>query len=139
VGHETFDPPHLLEHFPVPNFHWGLRKGGTIYLAGQGGISKSGEVPDSLEEQSRLALESIEETLQAFGAGNEDIVSMNLFFATSEELTLSDALGGFVSVKDSLWPNCAPVGLAVPVSELFYPGLLVEVQVIAADPQANQA
>jgi hypothetical protein len=56
MGHEIFDPPHLLEHFPVPNFHWGLKAGETIYLAGQGGISKSGQVPDSLVEQSELAL-----------------------------------------------------------------------------------
>jgi enamine deaminase RidA (YjgF/YER057c/UK114 family) len=131
MGHEIFDPPHLLEHFPVPNFHWGLKAGETIYLAGQGGISKSGQVPDSLVEQSELALESIEETLQALGAGNADIVSMNLFFATSEGMNLADALTAFVGVKDRMWPNCAPVGLAVPVSELFYPGLLVEVQVIA--------
>jgi enamine deaminase RidA (YjgF/YER057c/UK114 family) len=56
---------------------------------------------------------------------------MNLFFATSEGMNLADALTAFVGVKDRMWPNCAPVGLAVPVSELFYPGLLVEVQVIA--------
>jgi enamine deaminase RidA (YjgF/YER057c/UK114 family) len=135
MSFETFDPPHLLKHFPVPNFHWGLRTGNTIHLAGQGGISKAGEVPDSLEEQTELALECIEETLNALGAGNRDIVSMNLFFATTEELDLGQALTKFVEVKDRLWPQCVPVGLAVPVAELFYPGLLVEVQVIASVEQ----
>lgn len=134
MDRQTYDPPHLLEHFPVPNFHWGLKQRGTVYLAGQAGIDHAGQVPASLEDQSRLALESIDETLEALGVGNEDIVSMNLFFMLVGKESLGEALTTFVGVKDTMWPTCVPVGLAVPVSELFYPGLRLEIQVIAVDP-----
>jgi len=137
MARQVYDPPHLLKHFPVPNFHWGLKQDGVIHLAGQGGIGKDGEVPPSLEEQSRLALANIDEILGSFGATNEDIISMNLFFMLSDGVSLGEALEAFVGVKDEMWPGCAPVGLAVPVSELFYPGLMLEVQVIAA-PQVSQ-
>jgi enamine deaminase RidA (YjgF/YER057c/UK114 family) len=133
MDRQIFDPPHLLKHFPVSNFHWGLKQNGVIHLAGQGGINRDGQVPPTLEEQSRLALASIDETLEGLGATNEDIVSMNLFFMLEDGQSLGDALGTFVGVKDDMWPSCAPVGLAVPVAELFYPGLLLEVQVIAAN------
>jgi enamine deaminase RidA (YjgF/YER057c/UK114 family) len=137
MSRQVFSPPHLLEHFPVPNFHWGLKQKGFCFLAGQGGIDHDGKVPASLEEQSRLALASIDETLEGLGASNEDIVQMMLFFVLTEGQSLGEALTTFVGVKDELWPNCVPVGLAVPVSELFYPGLLLEAQVIAVDPQAG--
>src|ERR1700684_2526098 len=78
MARQVYDPPHLLKYFPVPNFHWGLKQDGVIHLAGQGGIGKDGEVPPSLEEQSRLALANIDEILGSFGATNEDIISMNL-------------------------------------------------------------
>lgn len=136
MSRQVFSPPHLLKHFPVPNFHWGLKQNGFCFLAGQGGIAHDGTVPMSLEEQSRLALASIDETLTGLGASNEDIVQMMLFFVLTEGQSLGDALSTFVQVKDAMWPSCVPVGLAVPVSELFYPGLLLEAQVVAVDPQA---
>lgn len=128
---QTFSPPHLLEHFPVPNFHWGLRQGDMVYLAGQAGIQHDGSVPEDLERQFTAALESITETLAGLDALPSDIVQMNIFFKLREGQGLMDALTTFVTAKDKLMPDCVPVGLAVPVSELFHPEVNCEVQVIA--------
>ena len=131
----TFSPPHLLEHFPVPNFHWGLRQNGFVFLASQGGIDRDGSVPASLADQVRVALRNVQECLAGLDARDEDVVQMMIFFRHVEGRPLGEALATFVEVKDLVMPGCVPVGLAVPVPELFLPGLLGEVQVIAAVPE----
>ena len=132
MDRKTFSPPHLLKHFPVPNFHWGLRQNGFVFLAGQGGIDHDGKIPASLADQTRLALANVQETLAGLDASDADIVQMMIFFKHVPGRSLGEALTTFVEVKDQVMPNCVPVGLAVPVIELFMPDLLVEVQVIAA-------
>jgi enamine deaminase RidA (YjgF/YER057c/UK114 family) len=131
MDRRAFSPPHLLEHFPVPNFHWGLRQDNLVFLAGQAGIEQDGSVPDGMEDQSRVALESITETLTGLDAQPSDIVQMNIFFKLKPASTLMEALTEFVQAKDKLMPDCVPVGLAVPVPELFHPEVNCEVQVIA--------
>jgi len=50
-----------------------VRVGDVLYLSGQIGARPDGTLPDSLAEQTRLAMENIEAALALAGAGLEDV------------------------------------------------------------------
>jgi 2-iminobutanoate/2-iminopropanoate deaminase len=60
-------------------FSDGVLVGNTLYVAGHIGVEpKSGEPPASTEEEAKLAMDGIKQTLEAAGMSMDDLVSVEV-------------------------------------------------------------
>src|SRR5439155_6153264 len=97
--------------------------GKTIWLGGQ--TASLPPVAD-FEAQVRDVFASIDKTLKAQGGSLKDMVTMTVF--------ITDARNGdrFVAIRKEIFKECFPASALITVSGLAVPGLLVEVQGVAA-------
>jgi enamine deaminase RidA (YjgF/YER057c/UK114 family) len=131
MAHEVFDPEHLKGM--VPGFHSAVKSGGLIFMAGQVAFDEKLEVVSGgLEAQTRQTLLNLKEVLELAGGRPEDLVQFMIFYKEVEGLSVSEAVGALVPLKNEILPGSAPVGFACSVKELLLPGLLIEIQAIAA-------
>ncbi len=109
------------------SFHFApaARAGGLVLLSGQIGAS-GGSVPDSAEEEFRLAWQGVGRVLAAAGLGFEDIVEI-----ASYHVNLQQHLGTFMKVKDEFISQPWPAWTAIGITELAIPGARVEIRVTA--------
>ncbi len=69
-----------------------VQAGNTLYLAGRIGIEpKTGKPPDDIEQEVRLVLDGMKETLAVAGMTMDDLVSVQVF---CPDLTLYDKFNG---------------------------------------------
>ena len=110
------------------NFHFApaVRTGDLVLLSGQIGAAGSG-VPDSAEEEFRLAWQGVGRVLAAAGLGFEDLVEI-----TTYHVNLQQHLGTFMKVKDEFVSEPWPAWTAIGITELAIPGARVEIRVTAA-------
>jgi 2-iminobutanoate/2-iminopropanoate deaminase len=100
---------------------------GFAYLAGQVGLDKDNNVvaPGDVKEQTRVSIERITTILAEFGATLTDIVSATVFITD-----LSD-FAAFNEAWAAAFGDHRPARACV-VAGLLLPGLVVEIQAIAA-------
>src|SRR5580765_5978689 len=61
-------------------FSDGVLVGNTLYIAGHIGLdAKTGKPPASAEEEARLVMEGIKQTVESAGMSMDDMVSMQIF------------------------------------------------------------
>ena len=96
-----------------------------IFVSGQVGSDADGTVPDDPEVQIENAFTKLGAVLDAAGAGFDDIVEM-----TTYHVGMRDHIQDFVAVKSKYIHEPFPAWTAIGVSELAFPGLLIEIRVI---------
>ncbi|HWS34566.1 MAG TPA: RidA family protein [Actinoplanes sp.] len=100
-----------------------------IHTSGQVAIDAGGTIPESLEEQTRLVFRNLETVLVSAGAGWGDVVKLTYFVTGVDDLPVVRSVRDeFVDVTRP------PASSLVQVAGLFRPGLLIEVEAIAAVP-----
>lgn len=104
-----------------------VRSGHTLYVSGQVGFAEDGTVPETIEEQTTLAIKNAEKVLAAAGATLDDVVMCQCFLQKKEDFAgmnaaYSQCFGG----EGKIYPARYTV-LAPPVEEIF----LVEIAMIA--------
>lgn len=66
-----------LEYFPASEagaaYSAAVRVGDVIYLPGQVGIRADGSIPESVQEQTRVALENMSTQLQSMGSSMDNV------------------------------------------------------------------
>lgn len=100
-----------------------------IFISGQLSRDCEGNIvgPGSMLEQTRQCLRNLELSLQAAGASMENVVSTTVFTTDMRELKQ------IVAAREEFSGHgCLPTSTMVEVSHLAEPGLLVEIQAIAA-------
>lgn len=98
-----------------------------IHTSGQVAIDADGKVPDGLEAQTRLVFQNLEAVLASAGAGWGDVVKLTYFVTEVDELPVVRRVRDeFVDVTRP------PASSLVRVAGLFRPGLLIEVEAVAA-------
>ncbi len=109
------------------NFHFApaVRTGNLVLLSGQIGATGGG-VPDSVEEEFRLAWQGVGRVLAAAGLSFEDVVEI-----TTYHVNLQQHLGTFMKVKDEFVSEPWPAWTAIGITELAIPGARVEIRVTA--------
>jgi reactive intermediate/imine deaminase len=68
------------EAFKQVPFSDGVLVGNTLYIAGHIGVdNKTGQAPASAEDEARMVMDSIKQTVESAGLTMDDIVSMQVF------------------------------------------------------------
>jgi len=117
-GYEAFYNDY---HFAPAN-----KVGDKLYVSGQIGFSEGINVSDDPETQFTAAFEHVKNVLAGAGKTMADIVEMTTF-----HVGLQEHAGTFMAVKDKYMTAPYPAWTAIGITELFVPGALVEIKVIA--------
>lgn len=107
-----------------------VRAGNLVFCAGQIGRTSDLQVIEDPAEQFEACWRNLEEVLTAAGCTFHDVVEM-----TSYHVRMSEHMDLFRDVKNRIFPRATCAWTRIGVSELAYPGLLVEVKVIALIPE----
>jgi reactive intermediate/imine deaminase len=105
-----------------------VRTGQTVYLAGQGPISETGELvgEEDFDVQVRQTFANVGTVLEQAGASFGDIVRLTVY------LTDIGRLRDYGRIRTEFLPGGPPpAGTAVEVSALAVPGMQIEVDVVA--------
>jgi enamine deaminase RidA (YjgF/YER057c/UK114 family) len=103
------------------------RKGNLVFISGQVGLDKKGELPKSrgFEAQARLALDNLVAVLEAAGGSLEDLMMITVFVTDMANRPT------FAWVRDAYFRANPPASTIVEIKRLFMDGVLVEVNGIA--------
>ena len=104
------------------------RPGSLIFVSGQLARDENGNQVGvgNMLEQTRQCIRNIDRCLVAAGAGLTDIVSTTVYTTDMREFK------GIVAAREEFFKANLPTSTMVEVNHLAEPGLMVEIQVIAA-------
>jgi enamine deaminase RidA (YjgF/YER057c/UK114 family) len=131
---QTFNPPNICP--PKPTYSHvsctPLSSTSTlITIAGQLGLSVSGQIPSSLADQVALALENLSKCLEAAGATTRDIVKVTQYIVDYDPSERSRAELYLKFIGDH-----RPPSTLVGVTKLAAPELLYEIEAMAVVHEA---
>jgi enamine deaminase RidA (YjgF/YER057c/UK114 family) len=110
------------------NFHFApaVKDGDRLFCSGVIGMGPDGKAASDPETQFTQAFESLKSVLAAAGASFGDIVDLTTF-----HVGLHANMRTFVKVKDRYVSAPYPAWTAIGISELAFPGGLVEIKAVA--------
>lgn len=108
------------------------------FISGQGGENQAGDLPGSFAAQARQALSNLQLALQAAGADMGQVVKLTLLIVDHSETRFDD----WQAAVRLHWGDGAPgdtrprfpACTLIPVPRLALPGMLIEVDAVAALP-----
>jgi len=99
----------------------------VLFVSGQVGVDSRGKILDGIEKQVAQVFKNIGQVLKAGGMGFKDVVKVNVF------LTDSRFIAPYRAIRDRFFPKEPyPASTLLIVAGLADPGMLVEVEVVAA-------
>lgn len=104
-----------------------VKAGGLVFIAGQVGIRSDGTVPETAEEQIRLAFTRLGVILRHEGLGFEDLVEL-----VSYHVRIDEQLTTFREIKDEFIASDFPAWTILGIASLARPNLLIEIKAVAA-------
>jgi len=136
----------LEKRFSWPDGHWdwtmklpykhGNLCRGMIHLGGQVSLDSAANVidPDDMVAQTRRAIDNIETVLADLGAGLDDVVKVTTFYQGSAS---AEALHDNLLIRSSAFAEPGPATTGIPVPNLVYERMVIEIEVIAMVDIAN--
>ena len=118
-------------NWPIPVTHkHGLRQGNLCFVGGQVDLDPSGTVlhPGDLAAQAPVAIAALGRVLEELGSGLADLVKIVVYHVDDGALDEAPLLA---LLADAL-PDERPAICTVPVPYLAYPGMLIEIEGVAA-------
>lgn len=109
-------------------FSLATRVAGLVWSSGMVGIRTDGSVPDSIEDQLRVAYSNIGSILETQSSSLAAVIDQTIFFVGSPEVATAAAS----VVRPEVFGDEQPCSTMVGVSALVDPRFLVEVKVVAA-------
>ena len=105
-----------------------LVEGGKRWLhtSGTPGLAADGSLPPDFDTQARLAWTHVIAMLDAAGMDIGDIVKL------TQSLTRPDDLGAYRAIRNDYLGEARPASMLTFVSGLVMPGMLIELEVVAA-------
>jgi monoamine oxidase len=98
-----------------------------IYTAGQVGRDNTGFIPESYEEQVKLAYQNLGHCLAAVNASPKDIVKLTYYVVNYDPNRPAH-----IEITEDFLDGHRPGITLVPVQQLAAPGFLFEVEAVAA-------
>lgn len=100
-----------------------------LFIAGQGGEDRNGQLSPVFAEQARQALANLERALASKGASLAQVFKLTLLIVDHSEARLHQ----WVAEADRAWgPHMKPTCTLIPVPRLALDGMLVEIEAVAA-------
>jgi enamine deaminase RidA (YjgF/YER057c/UK114 family) len=130
----------LAHHHSWPAGHWdwpthlpykhGVRCEDLIFVGGQVSLDTNGHVVDveDLSAQTRTSMHNIAKVLAGFGASMDDVVKVTTFYQGTAN---ADRLHENFAIRSASFTSPGPATTGVPVPYLAYPGMVIEIQVVA--------
>ena len=103
----------------LPDSRW-------LYVSGTPGLSQTGELPNDIKAQSAIAWENIISILDAGGMSVTDIVKITQYLTRTEDIP------DYSKIRKQYLGDIKPASTLLITPQLGWPGMLVEVEVIAA-------
>ena len=105
---------------------------GEVWIGGQVAQNEGGGVmaPGDIGEQTRVVFERLKDALVSSGATLDDVVKVNLFFA-SDSNDISEELHVAMAIWAEMAPSSKPAMTPIRAYELSQPGLLIQADCIA--------
>ena len=97
-----------------------------LYTFGTPGLLEDGSLPTDFETQAELAWKSIIAMLHAADMDVEDIVKIN------QSLLRREDLESYRKIRNAYLGDVRPASMLSFISELVMPGMLIELEVVAA-------
>ena len=119
-------PKGMEAYYDQYHFAPAVKDGDRLYCSGVIGVGPDGKAPEDPEAQFSQAFDSLQSVLTTAGVSFRDVVEMTTF-----HVGLRAHLTTFMKVKDRYMQAPYPAWTAIGVSELAFPGGIVEVKVIA--------
>lgn len=119
-------PPSFQAWHDTLHFTPATRVGDTIWVSGQVGVTPEMKVGEGMQEQARIAFESLKTLLNAAGASLADVVELMTFHTD-----LRGEMEAFSAAKDEYFPERYPAWTAVGVTQLALPELCIEIRAVA--------
>ena len=110
----------------APNLRW-------LHTSGTPGLSKEKQLPKEIAAQSKLAWAHILEVLNKAGMTVGDIVKVTQYLVRPEDIP------AYVRVRSEVLGSSRPAFMLLVVSQLIWPEVLVEVEVVAASAMRSKA
>lgn len=110
-----------------------VRKGGSLYISGQTGISETHKVvPGGLKAQAVQAFRNLKAVVELAGGSAADLVSLTWYLTEDPggRSFMEDALD-VMAAREEVMPNVRPAMTAVRVAALLTPELRIEIQGMA--------
>lgn len=98
----------------------------VLWVAGEVGLTPGGDVVKGFEAQTRLAWANIAEVLNSAGMDYGDLVKKDTYIVGLEYY------GEYVELEREILGGSKPASKAIVVPSLVLPGLLIEIEVVAA-------
>jgi len=132
VAKQTIVPNGMVA--PIAPYSWATRTGNLIFVSGQAALDRDGQIvgPGDIRRQTEQTLENIRITLDAAGATFDDVVRTTVY------LTDTEKYAGMNEVYRRYFPEHPPAR-ATLLTGLVVPGLLVEIDAIAALDSSTDA
>ncbi len=110
------------------NFHFApaVKDGDRLFCSGVIGLGADGKASSDPETQFTQAFESLKSVLTAAGASFGDVVDITTF-----HVGLQQNIRAFTKVKDRYVSAPYPAWTAIGITELAFPGGLVEIKAVA--------
>ncbi|MEM6886877.1 MAG: Rid family hydrolase [Pseudomonadota bacterium] len=118
-------PDALQQAAAATGFSPAIRAGDFLFLTGATG----GTMPDSVADQTRIALGKAQSILAAAGANETNVVEM-----TSYNLDIEQTFTAVQSTLEQVFTPPLPAWTAIEVAGLRRPGALVEFRLVAHAP-----
>ena len=97
-----------------------------LTLAGQLGVTESGEVPEDAGAQARLCFENMGKVLKAAGMGYADLVHLNTYVTDRAHIE------GYRAARADFMADEPPSSTLLIISGLARPDFKIEIEAIAA-------
>lgn len=123
------DPKPLFSHVTTASGDMKL-----IYIAGEVGQDDKGKFPASYEEQVKKTVENLGIALAAAGATVADILKATYYIVNYDATNRPH-----VPIVLDFYKGHCPATVLIPVKELAFPGLLFEMDIVAAVPRSRSA
>ena len=119
--------PKGQEHY-YEQYHFApaVKDGNRLYCSGVIGVGPDGKVSPEPETQFTQAFDTLQSVLTTAGVTLDDVIEMTTF-----HVGLQKNLTAFMKVKDRYMKAPYPSWTAIGITELAFPGGLVEIKVIA--------
>ena len=119
------NPPGTEQYYDEWQMSDAVRVGNTIWISGKVGVDQNGNICDGVEQQSRMAFQRLQHSLEKAGATLDDIVELVTYHVSMDDLDT------FMKVKSEFIHRDFPAWTAVGVTELYAPEALVEIKATA--------